>query len=175
MRCFIGVPLPENVKVRLLKAQQCFRGVDARMSLTAKDNFHVTLNFLDDVDNIPKIDESLKQIEFKPFKASLKDISFFPKREYIRVIHSPVNQGKQNLIELYNKIVEALVLKPDDRFSPHATLARVNFVKSTNTLSRACFNERFEEEFNVDSFNLYSSKLTPQGSFYKVLHSYSFE
>jgi len=175
MRYFIGVPLPENVKARLLKAQQCFRSVDARMSLVTKDNFHVTLNFIGDIDNVAKIDESLKQIDFKPFKASLKDISFFPKREYIRVIHSPVNQGRQNLIELYNKIVEVLGLKSDERFSPHVTMARVKFVRSTNALSRACFNERFEEEFNVDSFNLYSSKLTPQGSFYSILHSYLFE
>jgi len=114
----------------------------------------------------------LSNIKFKPFKASLKDLSFFPKRDYIRVIHSPVAQGRADVMALYNNIVEALSVEKDDKFTPHATLARVNFVKSTNTLARACFSAKFEQDFNVDCFNLYSSKLTPKGPVYTIIRSF---
>jgi 2'-5' RNA ligase len=172
MRCFIGVPLPENVRLALVRAQDCFRGVDARMSVVNKENLHITLHFLGNVENIPKIDEVLREVKFTPFKASVKDISFFPKRGYIRVIHSPVKKGSQELVVLQQKILEALGESSDKISTPHATLARVKFVKSTNALSRACYDAKFEEEFDVNSFNLYSSKLTPKGSIYTVLHSY---
>lgn len=173
MRCFIGIPLPERVRRTLVKAQDGFRHVDARMKLVKEPNLHITLHFLGSVDNVEKIDESLREVNFKSFKASLKDLSFFPKKSYIRVIHSPVNTGRQEVIELYDKVTEALSLDPEDRFTPHATLARVKFVKSTNALARACYDVRFEDSFTVDSFNLYDSDLTPKGPVYEVLSTYT--
>lgn len=171
-RCFIGIPLPEQVKRALIKAQAGFKHVDARMKLVKKPNLHVTLRFLGDVDNLDKVDESLRGVVFSSFKASLKDLSFFPKKGYIRVIHSPVSVGKQAVVDLYNKITSELSLEPEKRFTPHATLARVKFVKSTNALARACYDVRFEELFTVDSFNLYESNLTRQGPVYEVINTY---
>jgi len=55
MRCFIGIPLPENVKKELVKAQDCFRRVDARMTLVKPDNLHITLHFLGSVDDTNKL------------------------------------------------------------------------------------------------------------------------
>lgn len=168
MRCFIGVPLPENVRTVLTNAQKCFRKVDARMNVVKNQNLHVTLNFLGSVDDLSKINEALSQVKFSPFDASLNGISFFPKKGYIRVIHSPIKQGKEELIDLYGKICVALGVNID-QFTPHVTLARVKFVKSTNTLTRACFNEKFEVKFKVNSFNLYSSSLNRDSPTYKVL------
>ncbi|MFA5406089.1 MAG: RNA 2',3'-cyclic phosphodiesterase [Candidatus Nanoarchaeia archaeon] len=172
MRCFIGIPLPEDVRRELVKAQACFNKVDARMSIVSLDNLHITLEFLGNVDDVNKIAESLVNVKFKPFKASLKNLSFFPKQDYIKVVHSPVVKGKSELISLYELIISSLSLERDERFSPHATLARVNFVKSTNALSRACFDVKFEKEFLVDSFNLYTSKLTPNGPVYTIIRSF---
>jgi len=172
MRCFIGVPLPSEVSQRLIKAQDCFKKVDARMSLVKEDNLHVSLYFLGDVDNVDKIKDSLKDVEFKPFLASVKNISFFPKKGYIKVIHSPINKGVDSFSLLHKKVCESLNLSFDGHFNPHVTLARVKFVTSTNVLRRACFNERFEQDFEVSSFNLYQSKLSPKGPEYKVLGSY---
>jgi 2'-5' RNA ligase len=45
----------------------------------------------------------------------------------------------------------------------------VKFVKSTNSLARACYDEGFEADFKVDSFNLYSSSLGRDGPSYEVL------
>ncbi|MBD3312415.1 RNA 2',3'-cyclic phosphodiesterase [archaeon] len=173
MRCFIGIPLPGRVRKALVKAQDGFRHVDARMRLVKEPNLHITLHFLGGVDNVDKVDESLREVSFSSFKASLKNLSFFPKKSYIRVIHSPVKNGRQQVIELYDKVAEALSLDPEDRFTPHATLARVKFVKSTNALARACYDVRFEESFTVKSFNLYNSDLTPKGPVYEVISTYT--
>lgn len=175
MRCFIGIPLPKNVVDRLVKAEACFSKVDARMSIVRGSNMHVTLVFLDEVSDVSKITDSLSKVKFKPFKASVKDLSFFPKSGYIRVIHSPVNVGSKEVCSLYDSIIGALGIPCEERFSPHVTLSRVKFVKSTNELSRACFGVRFEEEFFVSSFNLYKSELTPDGSVYEVIASFKGE
>jgi len=175
MRCFIGIPLPKNVIDRLVKAEACFSKVDARMSIVRGPNMHVTLVFLDEIKDTAKIIESLGKVKFKPFKASVKDLSFFPKSGYIRVIHSPVNVGSKDVCSLYDSIISALGVEHEERFSPHVTLSRVKFVKSTNELSRACFGVHFEEEFLVSSFNLYKSELTPGGSVYEVISSFKGE
>ena len=167
MRCFIGVPLPESVRRRLIKAQKCFSGVDARLTLVGLNNMHVSLHFLGEVDNLLKVNELLSGVKFNSFKASVKDVAFFPSRGYIRVIHSPVNLGRSEFVTLHSLVNESLNLSPEERFNPHVTLARVKFVKSTNVLSRACFNERFEEIFDVNSFNAYC--LTWQHSCAKIL------
>lgn len=172
MRCFIGVPLPENVRKTLVKAQDGFRNVDARMNLVNEPNLHITLCFLSEVENVEKINELLGTVKFVSFRASLKNLSFFPPHGYIRVIHTPVDKGSGQVISLYNQIINALSVNPEEVFTPHATLARVKFVKSTNALARACNDVVFEEEFTVDSFNLYTSKLTPNGPIYTVLKSY---
>ena len=172
MRCFIGVPLPENVRKTLVKAEDGFRNVDARMTLVEEQNLHVTLAFLDEVENVDKITELLGNVKFASFRASLKNLSFFPPHDYIRVIHAPVDKGRGQFISLYNQIIQALAINPEEGFTPHVTLARVKFVKSTNMLSRACYDIKFEEEFNVDSFNLYTSKLTPNGPVYTILKSF---
>lgn len=172
MRCFIGVPLPDVVKGKLAKASECFSGVDARMNVIEEHNLHVTLLFLGDVENVSKVEESLNNVNFKSFKASVKGVGFFPSNGYIRVIHSPVIKGKSDFIDLFNKIVEKTAITPDEEFVPHVTLARVKFVKSTNSLSRACYDIKIDEDFDVDCFNLYTSKLTSKGSVYTVLKSF---
>jgi len=175
MRCFIGIPLPNNVVSGLVKAEECFKKVDARMSIVRGANMHVTLVFLDEINDTAKIIESLSKVKFKQFKASVKDLSFFPKSGYIRVVHSPVNVGAKDVIALYDSIVGALGVAREEHFNPHVTLSRVKFVKSTNELSRACFGVKFEEEFVVSSFNLYKSELTHGGSVYEVIASFKGE
>ncbi len=172
MRYFIGIPLPLELSNKLLEAQQVFRKVDARMTLTKKNQFHITLHFLGDIDDVTKIKELLKEVKFNPFNVTIKNLSFFPKKGYIRVINSPVVNGSKNVKLIHQQIINLLSLDKDESFTPHVTLARVKFVKSTNALARVCNNIKFEASFKVNNFILYSSKLTPNGPIYKVVETY---
>ena len=170
MRCFIGIPLSDKVRQRLVKAQKAFSNI-GRTNLVKPEHMHISLKFLGDVE--PKmISKKLSSISFNSFSVSVKDISFFPKPDYIRVIHSPVDQGLTELTDLYKKIISSLNLRPD-RFNPHVTLARVKFVKKASDIVSVCLTEKFELDFPVNLFNLYSSVLTPQGPIYEVVKSFS--
>jgi len=171
MRCFIGVPLPGKVKKALADIQAELGKEDARMIFVKPENMHITLLFLGNVSDTSKIIESLSEVKFKKFNASVSGVSYFPKHDYIRVIHSPILSGKEELIAIYKKITAALQLNAE-KYIPHITLARVKFVKSTNSLARACNSIQLNLSFLVNSINLYSSKLTSQGPVYKIIKSF---
>ena len=77
MRCFIGIPLPEKTKEPLVKAQECFKKVDSRMTLVKPENMHVTLCFLGNIEDTDKVIESLSELKMASFKATIKGLSFF--------------------------------------------------------------------------------------------------
>ncbi|MCK5234365.1 MAG: RNA 2',3'-cyclic phosphodiesterase, partial [Candidatus Aenigmarchaeota archaeon] len=49
MRCFISVELPENIKKQLEDIQKYF-DVNKNIRFTSKNNMHITLKFLGDID-----------------------------------------------------------------------------------------------------------------------------
>ncbi|MEK6868809.1 MAG: RNA 2',3'-cyclic phosphodiesterase, partial [Nanoarchaeota archaeon] len=88
MRLFIAIEIPEEIKSYLAEIQQEIADSKNKIRLVNKDNMHLTLKFLGEVqpDNLEDIKNNLKKITFKPFSVVLDNIGVFPSDNYIRVV-----------------------------------------------------------------------------------------
>ncbi len=171
MRCFIAFEIPDEVKKVFLEAQNQLDTKNTKLKLT-KD-FHLTLKFLDEIDEkkVEEVKNKLNEIEFKSFETSLTEIGVFPSEDYIRVVWIGLDDKENKLKELQKKVdtkLKEIGFKEDNRFHPHITLARVKFTKEKQSLLNSIKEIAFEKaSFKVNEFKLKKSTLTQEGSLYE--------
>jgi 2'-5' RNA ligase len=140
-----------------------------------RENLHITLKFFGETDKLTPIEEKLKEIEgeFTPFQVSLKGIGAFPSAKRAIVLWVGIEEGQDNLKELYssieNKILPIGFEKEDRGFTPHITFGRVK--KGGYSLPE---NLSFSfESFQVNKITLFKSTLTPKGPIYEIVSEVS--
>jgi len=149
----------------------------AKMKLVEIENIHFTLRFFGDT-SLTKIDEiesCLSQIEIEPFEIKVHGVGAFPNNRRPRVIWIGVTQNADRICNLKAEIdshLEELGYQSERRkFTPHATIARVRFVKDAEKLINnldGLVNESIGS-MTVSKFNLKKSTLTPSGPIYETL------
>ncbi len=176
MRVFISLDIPEDVKEKISKIQESlpeFKGKN-----TEEENLHLTLKFLGEVDEekVEEVRKRLKEINFTSFETKTDKIGVFENRKsgkYKRRII--VWLHLTNCGELQGKIDEALsgLFKPEKRFMPHLTIARVKevddkeeFVNGLEKIGMPKVN------FNVGRFRLKESVLRNGEREYKTIEEY---
>ncbi len=175
IRLFVAVDLPENIKEEL--GRICFGLPGAQW--VPPDQLHLTLRFIGEVDGglFREIREDLENVEARGFPMRLQGLGYFPPRQEPRVLW--VGMEKSELLLQLRKRVDRQLAQlgiPAEKrnFSPHITIARLRetpLVRLTNFLSgNALFSL---PEFQVDSFYLYSSILTPKGAIHQQEGAYS--
>jgi RNA 2',3'-cyclic 3'-phosphodiesterase len=172
MRLFIAIELPKEVVAELMRLQ---KEIDMFGLRPVKD-FHLTLKFLGDVPDskIEKVKETLRAIKFRKFTAELSETGVFPNPDYVKVIWAGVKA--ETILQLQKEIeleFEKMGWGRDKDFKPHLTLARVNFIKDKNALSKKLRNLQVKEiKFDVGEFKLIKSTLTPTGPEYETQETY---
>jgi RNA 2',3'-cyclic 3'-phosphodiesterase len=175
MRLFIAIEVPEDIKEMLeeLVKKIC----DTGESLKLVDDFHLTLEFLGEVDEQKKdkIVKELCKISNEKFSLLLDRIGFFPNNTRISVVWLGV-QPHEKICALQSKVLTSmnqLGFTEDKNFHPHLTLARVKSISAKNEfVDKLNGFEIKKASFEVDSFNLIKSTLTPKGPIYDVLASF---
>jgi 2'-5' RNA ligase len=176
MRLFVALPLPEEVAQSLLLIQGGVPG--ARWQ--TRDQLHLTLRFIGEVDNQTAImlDEALAGIHAPAFEIQLHAVGQFGGKQ----IHSLWAGVRKNgaLDHLQRKVDSAIrrIGEPQDqhKFTPHVTLARLRHPAPGKALEWLTHHALFTSaEFTVGAFQLYSSKLTSDGSIYRVEQDYPLE
>src|SRR3989338_8200957 len=171
MRLFIAAELPENIKEGLCVLQK--KLPEATLRLVKKQHMHLTLKFLEEASpaKAEHIRKALSKVKFSPLDINVFSLGVFRSGRFIRVVWAGL-QPENNIICLQKQIDEALqkMFPKDKKFSAHLTLARAKFVKN---------NDKFIEElekiriaplgFEIRSFALKKSTLTPQGPVYETL------
>jgi 2'-5' RNA ligase len=175
MRLFIAIAIPEEIKDYLVKIQQ---GIDkdiAKIKLVNKDQMHLTLKFLGEIEEnkINDIKNKLKGTKFNPFKTKLTSLGVFPDENYIRVVWIGL-KDHENIIKLQKQVDDSLTMfRKDKKFHPHLTLARVKFVKEKEKFIELIKSIKIEEkEFDVNEFKLIKSTLTKERPVYEVLEEF---
>ncbi len=169
MRLFIAVDISEEAKQELLKAQQQLP--KGKLSL-AKD-FHITLKFLGEVQEskAEELKQKLKEVKMQKIAASLSGIGVFPNENYIRVVWAGVEPADE-IIGLQQQIDNIIGKEyPDDhKFSPHLTLARVKSADDKKEFAKQLKEIKIEKtNFEIDSFKLKKSTLSPKGAVHEDL------
>lgn len=113
----------------------------------------------------------MKEIEneLPSFNVSLKGVGAFPHPKKARILWIGVEEGKDNLVELFStieNITSPLGFEKEKRkFTPHITFARI---KKDKYILPECVNFSFDS-FPVHEVTLFKSKLTPKGPIYEIL------
>ncbi|NLX63067.1 MAG: RNA 2',3'-cyclic phosphodiesterase [Tissierellia bacterium] len=133
MRAFIAFDFPEELKSKLYEIQNLLKNISNKGSWVNKNNFHLTLKFLGEIDltYVEDINKILKNIseQTRPLNIKLNELGYFNKRdnEY-RVLWTGLDGDLNRLNSVYN-LLEGEMDKigfPRERrkFSPHITLVR---------------------------------------------------
>ena len=149
----------------------------AKMKLVEIENIHFTLRFFGDT-SLTRIDEiksCLSQIQVEPFEIEVRGVGAFPNSRRPRVIWIGVNHNAERIRDLKIEIdscLKELGYKPEKkRFTPHATIARVRYIKDAENLVKN-IDELVDSKIGsmtVSRFNMKKSTLTPSGPIYETL------
>lgn len=174
IRLFAAVEIPKNIQVYLHSMGRSLHGGRP----VPEEQIHITLRFIGEVDGalFHDIRENLREVKSQSFDLGIRGVGHFPPRGKPRVIWAGLKQSDP-LARLKKKIDSSLLkcgLPPENRkFSPHVTIARLkncSMQRVTDFLSGNAFLEF--EDFRVDCFHLFSSKLSQKGATHIVEESY---
>jgi 2'-5' RNA ligase len=145
MRLFIAIELPEDSKKLIAKVQGALKALGMEASWTKPEGIHLTLKFLDDVQEqkLPEILAGLTDACKGTQKLQL-EIAFagvFPCVRNPRVIWLGISGDTERLAMLQSSIEAAMKrigFEPEDRkFSPHLTLARIKVPRPQDDWQKA--------------------------------------
>jgi len=169
----VALPVPDPVARALLLLEGGVPG--ARWQ--TREQMHLTLRFIGDVDgsDARALDEALAGIEAPAFELQLHGVGQFGNKQP----HSLWAAARKHdmLDHLQRKVDNAIrkVGQPQDahKFMPHVTLSRLRHPDLDRLREWLVAHALFTSDlFTVDAFCLYSSKLTSDGSIYRVEQEY---
>ena len=170
IRLFVAIDLPETIRPFVAGMGRSIPGSRP----VPEEQLHITLKFIGDTNEnqLPEIRESLRSVRFRPLRFQLKDLGHFPPRGKPTVIWAGIKPAKP-LISLRNTIernLEEIGIEREKRkFSPHLTLCRLRNSPIKRVTGFLMDNSGLETpEFEVNSFTLYSSILTPKGAIHTI-------
>lgn len=173
MRLFVALSVPDAVARALMLLQGGVPG--ARWQ--AREQLHLTLRFIGEVDGRDgrAIDDALAGIDAPAFEMQLHGVGQFGNK----LPHTLWAAARRNdmLEHLQRKVDNAIrrVGQPQDshKFLPHVTLARLRNPELEKVRQWLTAHALYtSESFEVGAFCLSSSKLTSDGSIYRVEQEY---
>jgi len=165
-RLFVAIDLPEATRQLLEDLDPHIRGV----RWTDAAQMHLTLGFYGDVqgDIELALRERLSVIEFGAFFLPVIGVGMFSAKGAPKIIWIGVGNAHPHLFQIHKRVQEAALaagLEPELRpWHPHVTIARCRDVSAQSLRKFLHTNSDFDAGMiHVESFHLYSSKLTPAG------------
>jgi len=180
MRLFVGVDLPAEIKQVLLEFQSELRLLGVNGSFKSQDNFHITLEFLGELDynKIPELIETLTKVvsNYKPFEINIVGIGAFPSFKQPHTLWTAVNGSLTELNKLRDDLHRELKNKGfvlDERqFKPHITLASRPKLEN---IDFSVFHAKRLGEFMVTEVVIFESRTIAGKRVYADLYKAGFE
>jgi 2'-5' RNA ligase len=183
MRCFVAIKVGDAVRDLLVRVQETLRRADAQIRWVERENLHLTLKFLGDLDDDQVA--SLKRLlseeapRWKPLQLQYGGIGTFPGRGVPRVVWAGATGDVERLAGLASAVERHAesVGVPRERhpFIAHLTIGRVKGQRNFKQLQSAILPQRQVPLGSdvVSSFELLQSTLTSDGPIYEVIESFA--
>lgn len=175
-RLFTGVEVPPDVGERL----SLLRGGLAGARWIDRENYHITLRFIGDVDMVAAeaMAEALTRVRRRPFQLRVAGIRPLGTRKPHAVVAAV--EGSQALLELqaeHERIAQRVGLPPEGRkYTPHITLARLRNGSDRDLADYLSLRGGFAAgPFEVDRFVLFSARDSVGGGPYVIEEAYDLE
>jgi RNA 2',3'-cyclic 3'-phosphodiesterase len=129
-RCFVAVPIGDQLRAALAAAVGAWRGAPGTEELrwTDASGWHVTLAFLGrtDPERVQVLADALTEVagRFAPFTLRTGGVGGFPSSRAARVVWYGIEDPDRRLAGVASAVREAVGLDDDQPFRPHLTLAR---------------------------------------------------
>jgi len=173
MKVFITVNMDPYIKAEVARQLPSIRSKYSEGKWVPKENWHVTLLYLGEVEDIKLIlvqeamKEAVKGIE--TFSLKVEGMGVFPNEKNPKILWAGIDGNRRKLNQLYQQIVTAVDKKklPYDAkpvYKPHLTLAR----KIKDGLAHKEM-KLSSSSWKVDSLGLYQSVSHPTGVQYKKI------
>jgi 2'-5' RNA ligase len=175
IRTFVCLEIPASVRERMEKLQGSLRSIDARISWVKKENIHLTLKFLGDVEpnRLNAVCEAVGSaaLSINPFKIEVSGAGCFPSSHRPRVLWVGIARLSDDLKRLHAGIEKNLArcgfARDDNKFSPHLTIGRVRSPKNASQVAERLIAGGFEaESFTTREVIVMRSELSAGGSIY---------
>jgi 2'-5' RNA ligase len=172
-RLFVAIRPPRAIRERLLSLM----GGVSRARWQSDEQLHLTLRFIGDVDRhvAQDVAAALGSIHHPQFDIAGDGLGTFERRGMANAIWMGVTP-QEPLRALHNKVDQACLLagvQPDRRaYHPHITLARLGRSAGAVDALLESSGGAVTPAFTVDSFCLFESALTPEGSVYSIVERY---
>jgi len=179
-RVFIAINFPEEIKRELFDYSKKYPELPARW--TAKENLHITLEFLGDLtdEELGEVCMAVKEIakRHESFSININKIEYGPPKKIPpRMIWATGEKSKELSAlrtDLQNTLLDVIRFSPEIRsLAPHITLARINTFAFRQIEQEEVpeINESTELIFTVESIDVMESELKRGGPVYTVLDS----
>jgi len=182
VRAFIGIDFSQEVKNEIAELQGRLRKYAPKGRWKHRDNFHLTLKFLDEITPTQKlqIDDVIQKlcIKRKPFKLGLKGLGTFKGKDSIRVLWLGLSGDVQNLKSIHQEIDNALAslgFPPEKRrFNPHVTIGQDIIFECDFDEIRDAIGDIDFGVTKVDSLFLFKSEQIGNKRIYSKVSEYGF-
>ena len=176
-RLFLAVNLADPIKDEIKKIQDEIKTQMRRSQITWTwpENFHITLHFLGDVEEVERehLCEELRAKKYpETFASHVLGVSAFPSKKQPRTIFVDTDLHP-NMLGLRKRTADVLVglgfILDERPWVPHITIGRVR------VQSEVLKPEEIKWEkilFQISGFELMRSTLTSNGSIYEIVESF---
>ncbi|MGC8937160.1 MAG: RNA 2',3'-cyclic phosphodiesterase, partial [Candidatus Methanomethylicaceae archaeon] len=156
--------------------------VKADIKLVERENLHVTMKFLGEVDAglLDKIFEIMERARTEKFTIKVKGVGVFPNWRMVRVVWVGIGEGGDRVIKIQRTLeggLAGLGFERERDFVPHVTVGRVRSPRNREGLLQVL--EKYKRhQFGtclVDRLILKKSVLTPSGPVYSNLREVEFQ
>jgi 2'-5' RNA ligase len=133
IRTFVGVEVSSSTRASAYRIVQRLESTGAGYKWVRKDNLHITLNFLGDVDEtiVPDVCKAIRQSVSRvpAFRVVSSGLGSFPSRQRPQVVWIGTHDGIESMIELNSRIADGLddyrFPRENREYQPHLTLGRL--------------------------------------------------
>ena len=174
MRVFLAIDLPPTAKLQLDDQISSLKKEYAAFNWVAKDNFHITLHFFGEIDNIVKIKDKIEQAVYDVSSFSLYSLGagLFLNSKIVLFVNF---KREKTLEDLVTKTKKNLHIEDPIKFIPHLTIARAKIPSKQQYLHLKKKLQRLHIDifFPIKKIYLFQSILERQKPIYKKLVSFS--